>query len=285
MKNLFILLQYLVPHHALTRLVGFFANCRNGFLKNLLIQRFIRVYGVDMDEAEHADPRDYASFNEFFTRALKPGARPVPEDAGSIVSPADGLIYTIGDILDDRLLQAKGRHYALEDLVGGPPERAAPFRGGKCATIYLSPRDYHRVHMPFSGTLKETIYIPGRLFSVNQTTAASIPNLFARNERLVSLFDTEAGPMAVVMVGAMIVAGIETTWAGNMAPQHRGISITDYRRYQPAVHLRKGEEMGRFKLGSTVIVLFGAGVMQWQDPVLLPPQSLIKMGQQIGTVQ
>ena len=256
MRSLFILFQHLVPQHLLSRLAGKFANATTPWLKNVLIRRFIRRYGVNMDEAECSDPQDYPSFNAFFTRALKPGRRPIDPDTSAIVCPADGVISAAGAITGERLFQAKGKYFSLTALLGGDHILAECFKDGSFATVYLSPRDYHRVHMPLAGSLQAMIYVPGKLFSVNQATSESIDSLFARNERAVCLFDTAAGPMAVILVGAMIVAGIDTVWAGQVSPSTSWLSATDYGRQQPAIQIARGEEMGRFKLGSTVIVLF-----------------------------
>jgi phosphatidylserine decarboxylase len=282
MQTLFILLQHLLPHHLLSRTVGLLAACEIRWLKNLLIRRFIRAYGVDMAEALEPDPAAYASFNAFFTRALKSGARPLPASDKAVVSPADGALSAIGAINHDTLIQAKGRSYSVTSLLGGDAERAAVFQNGCFATVYLSPKDYHRVHMPLAGTLKEMIYVPGKLFSVNQTTADNIPDLFARNERAVCIFDTAAGPMAVVLVGAMIVAAIDTVWAGQVAPAPHGLQVSNYRQASPLVHLEKGLELGRFRLGSTAIVLFGPDMMAWQDDY--SAGSTVRMGEQLGTL-
>ena len=281
MKDLlFIWLQYLSPQHLLSRLAGWLANNRTPWIKNNFIHLFIRRFGVDMSEAAQTDPELYDNFNAFFTRALKEGARKIEGDDNTIVSPADGAISQIGDILADSILQAKGQHYSASTLLGGDAELAALFQGGKFATIYLSPRDYHRVHMPCDGTLQKMIYVPGDLFSVNHTTAGNVPNLFARNERLVCMFDTPFGPMAMVLVGAMIVAGIETVWSGQVTPLPREIITTDYANPPATIALLKGEEMGRFKLGSTVILLFGKDVLTWNDK--LPARASIRMGQTLG---
>jgi phosphatidylserine decarboxylase len=283
MTALFIFLQHLVPHHALSRLVGLFAESEIRWIKTLFIQRFIKAYKVNMAEALDPDPQHYASFNAFFTRALAPGARPMPVDEKAVVCPADGAISAIGDIHADTLVQAKNHNYSVKDLLGGDAARAAPFQNGQFLTVYLSPKDYHRVHIPLSGTLREMVYVPGRLFSVNQTTADNIANLFALNERAVCIFDTAFGPMAVVLVGAMIVAGIETVWAGQVAPSSHGLTITRYS--DPAstpIHLGKGAELGRFMLGSTAIVLFGPGMVAWHNE--LKAGSSVRLGQQIGTL-
>lgn len=281
MKNLFILFQHGVPQHLLSRLVGRLAASEIPWLKDLLIRRFIRAYGVNMGEAQESDSQHYASFNAFFTRALKTGARPLASTPRAVLSPADGALSAIGPIHDDSIFQAKGHAFSLTALLGGDSTRAAPFRNGSFATVYLSPKDYHRVHSPLSATLREMIYVPGKLFSVNQTTADNIPNLFARNERAVCLFDTEAGPMAVVLVGAMIVAAIDTVWAGQVAPSSQGLQISDYSAAMPRVQLEKGAELGRFRLGSTAIVLFGAGMVAWRAD--LAAGSAVQMGELLGT--
>ncbi len=281
-QRLFIASQYLLPHHTLSRLVGCLAECRTPWLKNRLIRAFIQRYQVNMDEAQRKDADAFAHFNDFFTRELVPGARELDATPDAVLCPADGAISQLGPITHGRIFQAKGHSFSALELLGGDAERAAPFMGGQFATVYLSPKDYHRVHMPLAGTLREMVYVPGRLFSVNQTTAENVPELFARNERVVCIFDTERGPMAVVLVGAMIVASIETVWAGLVTPPKRELKTT---RYDAAargpIQLEKGAEMGRFKLGSTAIVLFGAEQVQWAEE--LAAGSPVRMGQLLGT--
>lgn len=277
--RLFILMQYLLPHHLLSRLAGCLANCTWPWVKNPFINWFVNHYKVDMSQAQEENPTAYNSFNDFFTRALKADARPLDATPGGILCPADGTVSQLGKIEHGRIFQAKGHSFSVTELLGGNPAHAAAFQGGEFATVYLSPRDYHRVHMPFTGTLTEMIYVPGRLFSVNQTTAENVPELFARNERVVCLFDTEVGPMAVVLVGAMIVASVETVWAGLVAPPSRQLRATEYGQAAPKV--ARGEEMGRFKLGSTAIVLFGPNVASWQAE--LKAGSAVSMGQLIGS--
>lgn len=279
--RLFILSQYLLPHHLLSRLIGRAAECRAGWFKNRLIGWFAKQYQVNMSEAQIEDLTAFAHFNDFFTRALKDGARPLDPTPGAVLCPADGAVSQLGKIEHGRIFQAKGHSFSLVELLGGDSERAAPFMGGEFATIYLSPKDYHRVHMPLAGTLKEMVYVPGRLFSVNQTTAENVPELFARNERVVCLFDTERGPMAVVLVGAMIVASIETVWAGLVTPPKRTLKSVRYDEAARApVVLEKGAELGRFKLGSTAIVLFGAEQVQWAAE--LAANSSVLMGQRLA---
>ncbi|MCY1485126.1 Phosphatidylserine decarboxylase proenzyme [compost metagenome] len=282
--RLFILSQYLLPHHLLSRLIGCAAECRAPWFKDRLIPWFARRYQVDMSEARVEELSAYEHFNAFFTRELKDGARPLDSDPDSILSPADGAISQLGPIEHGRIFQAKGHSYSLMELLGGDAERAAPFMGGDFATVYLSPKDYHRVHMPLAGTLREMVYIPGRLFSVNQLTAEQVPELFARNERVVCLFDTERGPMAVVLVGAMIVASIETVWAGLVTPPKRELKTFRYDEAARArVHLKKGAELGRFKLGSTAIVLFGPGQVDWADH--LGATSPVRMGERLASAR
>lgn len=252
--KLFVLLQYAVPQHLLSRSVGLLAECDIPAVKNTLIQQFIAHFGVNMAEAAEPDYRQYRHFNDFFTRALATGARPLASAA--VISPADGAVSQAGCIEQGRIFQAKGQSYSTLELLGGDATLASLFDGGQFATVYLSPRDYHRVHMPVSGTLLRTVYVPGDLFSVNTVTADNVPRLFSRNERLVCVFDTPLGEMALVLVGAMIVAGIETVWDGQVCPPRRVIKTNDYAQPQPAIALAQGDEMGRFKLGSTAIVLF-----------------------------
>ncbi|EDL50726.1 phosphatidylserine decarboxylase, partial [Vibrio mediterranei AK1] len=251
-------LQYWIPQHGLTRLVGKLASAKAGGLTTAIIRWFIKQYNVNMDEALHADPAHFKTFNEFFVRELKPGMRPIAEGETVISHPADACVSQFGPITDGKLIQAKNHDYTAQELLGGNADLAAEFAEGEFATLYLSPRDYHRVHMPCDGTLRQMIYVPGDLFSVNPLTAENVPNLFARNERVVCIFDTEFGPMAQVLVGATIVGSIELIWAGTVTPPRGNTVYTwDYpAEGDKSVVLKKGEEMGRFKLGSTVINLF-----------------------------
>lgn len=278
--RLFILLQYLVPQHLLSRAAGLLARCRLRWVSQPFIRWFIHRYGVDMTEAESPDPGAYPDFITFFTRPLRAGIRPLHGDETVPVCPADGQLSQAGQIRDHELLQAKGRSFTLEALLGDE-QAAERFRNGSFATIYLAPRDYHRVHMPLEGRLTAMRYIPGRLFSVNHTTAQHVPGLFARNERVVCHFDTNAGPMAVVLVGAMIVASVETVWAGEVCPANRRPFLQDFREHSPAIRIPRGGEMGRFKLGSTVIVLFGQDAVD-MDPSL-QPEDAVRLGQALGT--
>lgn len=279
------LTQYTIPHRLLPRLMYTLTRARWRPWKNWQIRWFLRRYGVDMSIAEESDALSHPDFNTFFTRALHRSARPIDTHPSAIVSPVDGVVSEAGVIDGDQLLQAKGAYYSLTSLLGGSEERALPFMGGHFATLYLSPRDYHRIHMPVRGKLEEMIYVPGDLFSVNPRTARTVPRLFARNERVITVFQTACGPMALVLVGAMFVANIETVWAGIVAPRGpREILTWGYRHRHadaPAIVLDKGEEMGRFNMGSTVIVLFGPGAVDWTNE--LRAGHAVKMGQRIGT--
>ncbi len=281
MKNrLFIFLQYCVPQHGLSRLIGLLAQSKIKFLKNLLISSFAKKYWVDLSDAQRQSYNEYESFNDFFTRELKSGARKIDDSALSITSPADGSFSQLGRIESEQIFQAKGHSYSIEDLLARK-DLVDTYKDGYFATVYLSPKDYHRVHMPCSGTLNSTSYIPGDLFSVNSTTAENVPNLFARNERLVCHFDTEHGAMCVVLVGAMIVAGIETVWAGKIAPAKTRHIV--HSSSETPVHLDKGDELGRFKLGSTAIVLFPKNTIIWRNHI--DSGTPIKMGEAIGDIQ
>ncbi len=280
LKKINLLFQYIVPQHMLSRLIGYIADCRWVWLKNLLIKRFIQHYNVDIFAAVSERLNDYPNFNSFFTRGLKPELRPVVQLANEVACPVDGKVSQIGAIKTDTLLQAKGFYFNLGELLGGSKQDAEPFYDGVFTTIYLSPKDYHRVHMPLSGRLRETIYVPGKLFSVNLHTTNSVPNLFARNERLVCIFDTEIGPMAMILVGALIVCGIQTVW--NPAPQTREITRTSFPpNTNNMIYLARGAELGHFKMGSTVIVLFPKNTVKWVPTI--QENSVVRMGQLIGT--
>jgi phosphatidylserine decarboxylase len=248
-----VLPQYVVPKKALTLLAGRIASARGGAMTTRLIRWFIDRYGVDMAEAAEPDPAAYATFNDFFTRALKPGARPIAD--ADLVCPVDGAVSQCGAIDGDAILQAKGHRYTVQALVGGDADLARPFLGGHFATIYLSPRDYHRIHMPCAGRLTRMVHVPGDLFSVNPITASGVPGLFARNERVVCAFDGAHGPWVLVLVGATIVGSMATVWHGVVNPP-RPAQLRDWRYADPPVVLEQGAEMGRFLLGSTVVLLF-----------------------------
>lgn len=278
--KLFVTLQYLIPQHGLSRLVGMLARSEVPWIKTTFISLFMKRFGIDLSEAQIEDPDRFETFNAFFTRALKPDARPLEaSDAADIACPADGAVSQLGAIRANQVFQAKGHDYSLYDLLGGDSALASEFTNGQFATIYLSPRDYHRVHMPVTGTLRETRYVPGDLFSVNEATANGVPNLFARNERLVCIFDTEYGPAAVILVGAMIVAGIETVFSGQVTPLPKQVVTTDYQRTAP-ITLEKGDELGRFLLGSTVVLLFPEGKARFESD--LKAGSLVRVKGKLG---
>ena len=277
--------QYLLPQKAISHVVHWLTRrTRPIWLKNAAIVGFVRMFGVTLSEAVQNEAAAYPSFNAFFTRALKLGARPMPGNPAAIACPVDGRISQVGDIEDTRLFQAKGHHYTVQALLGGGANHSEAFRGGRFVTIYLSPRDYHRIHMPTAGHLTATIQLPGRLFSVSPLTTRVVPGLFARNERVVCLFETEVGPMALVLVGAINVGSIETVWAGQMTPPYAQVrsEIQHPTATQAgAVVLERGAEMGRFNMGSTVILLFGPDTMEWAQD--LNPGALVRLGQSIGS--
>jgi phosphatidylserine decarboxylase len=277
-KNIFIALQRLAPQHLISRTIGRLARTQNSIFKNTFIHWFVKRYQVNMAEAQEENPTAYTCFNDFFTRALKPGARPICADNNAIACPADGAISQLGKIQSGRIFQAKGQEFTVAELLGGDAA-ASHFLNGQFATIYLSPKDYHRVHMPFTGTLTRMTYIPGDLFSVNTVTAEEVPRLFARNERVVCHFDTALGPMVVVLVGAMIVASIAVSWAGVVAPVGGRIITQTYGPSNP-ITLNKGDELGRFLLGSTAIVLFPENCVGWNSE--LTALSPVLMGQEMG---
>ena len=258
--RLAVLPQYLLPKQALTTLAGKFASARLGGLTTSVIRWFVGRYNVNMAEAANPDIASYTSFNDFFTRALKPGARPLAQ--ADLICPVDGAISQFGPIAKDQVFQAKGHTYSTTALVGGDAAAAARFDNGHFATLYLSPRDYHRIHMPCAGELTRMVHVPGDLFSVNPTTARGVPGLFARNERVVCFFESAQGPFVLVLVGATIVGSMATVWHGQVNPPRTGVLRQwDYAKGQ--VSLQQGEEMGRFLLGSTVVMLFPQGPLQF----------------------
>lgn len=269
--------QYLWPQRLMTVVAGRAASSRAGWWTRRLIPWFIGRYGVNMSEAADPDPAAYASFNEFFTRALRDGVRPIASSA--YVCPVDGAISQCGAIVGNQLVQAKGHTYSTRALVGGDAALAARFDEGRFATLYLSPKDYHRIHMPCDGRLVRMIHVPGQLFSVNPTTARGVPGLFARNERVVCVFESAQGPFVMVLVGATIVGSVATVWHGVVTPPRSG-TVRDWHYDDRLVVLRKGEEMGRFLLGSTVVLLFPKGTLQFQADWL--PARAIRMGEAMG---
>ena len=268
--RLAVLPQYLMPKQALTTLAGKFASARLGGLTTSVIRWFVSRYNVNMAEAANPDITSYASFNDFFTRALKPGARPLAQ--ADLICPVDGAISQLGPIAKDQIFQAKGHTYSTTALLGGDAARAAHFEDGHFATLYLSPRDYHRIHMPCAGELTRMVHVPGDLFSVNPTTARGVPGLFARNERVVCFFESAQGPFVLVLVGATIVGSMATVWHGQVNPPRSGtLQHWDYPKGQ--VRLEKGQEMGRFLLGSTVVMLFPRGPLQF-NPAWAPTRAI-----------
>jgi phosphatidylserine decarboxylase len=277
--RLFVWFQQVLPQHALSRLVLRATRARASWFKNALIRGFLRLYPIDMAEAVQSDPCSYGSFNEFFTRALKPNARSITPGLRELACPADGMISEAGRIEGDRLLQAKGRHYTLAELLASESS-ARQFADGAFATIYLAPFNYHRVHMPLRGRLREAVYVPGRLFSVNAATASLVPRLFARNERVLTFFDSAFGEFALIMVGALNVGSIATVWAGDVTPAARRVVTT----LPPQdVSLDKGEELGRFNMGSTVILLFQENRVRWHED--MRAGATVRLGQSLACLE
>jgi len=281
LEKLYAGVQYLLPQHLLSRLVHAFMRIRLKPVKNVQIAVVGGLAGVDWSESKHQDYADFETFNAFFTRELADGARPLDPDPKAFLSPSDGRISACGRITNDRILQAKGHHYSIRSLLANDPG-AAEFNNGFFHTIYLSPRDYHRVHMPLAGTLQRMIHVPGRVFSVSPATVRQVPNLFARNERVVSLFDTPNGPVALVLVGAMLVSSMETVWAGVVTPPRgRKISRGDWSRRD--IRLDRGQEMGRFNMGSTVVLLLPPGAVASLED--FEPGDPVLMGQKLGRLR
>jgi phosphatidylserine decarboxylase len=273
-------LTYVLPHRLLSSIARALAYSDNPRLRRWLIDTVTRKFGVDLGEAAHSDPGDYPTFNAFFTRALKPGARTPDPDPDALLMPADGRISQCGGIEAGRIFQAKGQSFTAAELLGDA-NAAEPFADGLFATVYLSPKDYHRVHMPWTGKLLETVHVPGRLFSVGPDAVRNVPRLFARNERLVCHFDTDFGPMAVVMVGALLVSGVETVWSGEEIPRYGDtITVKDYRGEN--IVIERFDEMARFNYGSTVIVLLPAGVAELAPGLLA--ESPVRLGQRLASM-
>jgi phosphatidylserine decarboxylase len=280
-ERLFVASQYVLPHHPLSWVVRQLANSTWPPLKQRLIDQAIRHFGIDLQEAAIADPQAYESFNAFFTRALREGARPLAGEPDALLCPVDGAVSQVGEIAGGRIIQAKGHDYSVAELLGNDETWPKVFDGGSFANLYLSPRDYHRIHMPLTGSLIRTIHIPGRLFSVNPVTTRQVPRLFARNERIACLFETAAGPMAVILVGAIFVSSMETVWGGVLATP-RQLEVCDYGPPAMSVELARGAELGRFNMGSTVILLFGKGKARWSSG--LKAGMKVRMGQRIGVI-
>ncbi|MBA3059639.1 MAG: phosphatidylserine decarboxylase [Gammaproteobacteria bacterium] len=271
--RLAVLVQYLLPKQAITLLAGRVAGARGGKFTTGLIDWFVKRYQVNMQEAANPEVASYATFNEFFTRALKDGARPLA--SADLICPVDGAISQFGAIEGDQIFQAKGHHYSSTALVGGDAALAAQFMDGHFATLYLSPRDYHRIHMPCDGVLRRMIYVPGALFSVNPSTARGVPGLFARNERVVCVFESARGPFVLVLVGATIVGSMATVWHGVVNPP-RSTAVREWRYDDPPIQLKQGAEMGRFLLGSTVVMLFPKGPLQFNPT--WSPAAAVRLG-------
>jgi phosphatidylserine decarboxylase len=269
--------QHLLPKQALTQLAGALAHAQGGALTTVVVRGFIRRYQVDMREAADPDPAAYPTFNAFFTRALRAGARPLA--AAELVCPVDGAVSQLGPVRDGQILQAKGHDYSATALLGGDTALAAHFHNGHFATIYLSPRDYHRIHMPQAGRLLRMVHVPGALYSVNPTTARGVPGLFARNERVVCVFDGPRGPWVLVLVGATIVGSMATVWHGVVNPPRPG-AVRSWLYDEREIVLQQGDEMGRFQLGSTVVVLWPAGALAFD--VACRPGAAVRMGQALG---
>ncbi|MEQ5128413.1 archaetidylserine decarboxylase [Providencia alcalifaciens] len=275
-----IRLQFMLPKQGLTQLAGWFASRNVGFVTQWAIKLFAKAYKVNMNEAQKSELTAYSTFNDFFIRTLKDGARPIVEAEHQLAQPADGAVSQLGHIDNDLIFQAKGHNYTVEALLAGQYQLADKFRGGDFITTYLSPSDYHRVHMPCDGLLTEMIYVPGDLFSVNPLTAANVPNLFARNERLICVFDTPFGTMVQILVGATIVGSIDTVWSGCVNPQREGVIkrwTYPAQGEEGTIFLQKGEEMGLFKLGSTVINLFEPNKIRFNASLI--PGYATRMGE------
>lgn len=279
----FVALQHLLPQHGISRLVLAATRSSAPAFKNALIKLFVRGFKPDMSDAVVTEPTAYASFNEFFTRALKPGTRPVDPDARAIVSPVDGTVSEAGVLTSDRILQAKGHDYTLRALLAGNEAWERTFLGGTFATIYLAPYNYHRIHMALDGVLRETFYVPGRLFSVNRTTAQLVPGLFSRNERVFCGFEAPGMPWAIILVGALNVGSMATVWHGDVTPRkHREVTALPVTDVLAPTSLVKGDEMARFNMGSTIILLFPPGVAEWQSSLVAG--RVVRMGERIGTL-
>ncbi|MGX5202726.1 archaetidylserine decarboxylase [Aliikangiella sp. IMCC44632] len=272
--------QYLFPQHAVSILAGKLADLKTTWFKNWFITKFAKAYQIDMSIAVEPELENYACFNDFFTRAIRPETRPIDSDSNSFCSPVDGAMSQFGAVKQGRIIQAKKHDYSALEFLGGDKERAQPFVDGEFCTIYLAPKDYHRIHMPCDGQLTAMTHVPGKLFSVNPLTANNVPALFARNERVISYFDTPFGKFAMVAVGATIVGSVETVWAGTVTPPSRD-QVKTWEYHDQAITLKKGEEMGRFKLGSTVVLLMEKRHWQWAENIALA-ESVI-LGQKLIT--
>jgi phosphatidylserine decarboxylase len=280
----FVALQHLLPQHGISRLVLQATRSRTPAFKNMLIRMFVRGFDPQMHDAVEPEPTAYASFNDFFTRALRPDTRPIDADPAAIVSPVDGTVSEAGRLSADRLLQAKGHEYSLRALLAGNSAWQRTFAGGTFATIYLAPYNYHRIHMALAGELRESFYIPGHLFSVNRTTARLVPGLFSRNERVFCGFDAGGLPWAIILVGALNVGSMATVWHGDVTPRrYREVTVLPVSEVLAPTTLNKGEEMARFNMGSTVILLLPPGAADWQSSLVAG--RVLRMGERIGTLR
>ncbi|EPD13651.1 archaetidylserine decarboxylase [Cycloclasticus pugetii] len=280
MDKLFILLQHILPKHSLSALMHKLARCKTPWVKQFIINTVIKQFGVNMSEAAQPDPEAYESFNAFFTRQLREDARPLEHDDTTIACPVDGTISQMGSIENGELFQAKGKSFNLSALLGND-SLSSEFEDGQFTTVYLSPKDYHRIHFPVDGTLKKMVHVPGELFSVNQTTVEAIDELFARNERVIAFFDTPAGPMAMVMVGAIFVSSIETVWYGEVTPPHHN-QIRQWQYSDNKQQYKKNDEMARFNMGSTIVMLYGKDKVTWAEN--LAAGDAVQYGQVIAKI-
>ncbi len=278
--RLFAALQYLLPKHAMSRLIYAITRSETRWIRNTFLRIFLHGYRINMAEAAQPDPFAYRTFNDFFTRALRPGVRPIAPETDVVVSPVDGTLSQCGEIADNLLVQAKGHYYSLQELLAGDAEATAAYRGGSFVCIYLAPYNYHRIHMPYAGSVRDNVYVPGELFSVNASTARAVPRVFARNERLICDFTTALGRMAVILVGALHVGSIETVHCGEVNPPPRGRKTPTRIPKGLGQNFAKGEELGRFNMGSTVVLLFERNRIAW-EPTLVP-DSTVQLGRPIA---
>lgn len=282
--RLFAALQYVLPKHLLSRIIYAVARSESPFVKRTFLKIFLGLFDINMAEAAQPNPYAYRTFNDFFTRALKPGARPIANEPELIVSPVDGTVSQCGELLNESILQAKGQTYSLQELLAGDAESVAAYRNGSFACIYLAPYNYHRIHMPYAGTALKNIYVPGDLFSVNASTARAVPRVFARNERLICEFNTPVGRVAVILVGALHVGSIETVHCGEVNPPPRRDKRPEIIATGVGRSFAKGEELGRFNMGSTVVLLFERGRIHWD--AAMKPNATVQLGRPIArTVQ
>jgi phosphatidylserine decarboxylase len=280
--KLFAALQYVLPKHLMSRVIYAIARSESRFVKNTFLRIFLHLFDINMAEAVQPDPFAYRTFNDFFTRALKPSARPIAIESELLVSPVDGTVSQVGALLNESILQAKGQHYTLQELLAGDEESIATYRNGSFACIYLAPYNYHRIHMPYAGTALKNIYVPGDLFSVNASTARAVPRVFARNERLICEFNTPIGRVAVILVGALHVGSIETVHCGEVNPPPRARKRPEIIAKGVGREFNKGEELGRFNMGSTVVLLFERNCIHWDAS--MHANATVQLGRPIARV-